>query len=108
MITDKQLAMLQYLWTDWTYAGEPHKVRPIRGQRWTAPRTLLKGLIALGLVEVRTVNVSNWKCRPAIKDRQGAYVEARLTDQGSEVRLSFTGRVIDLEPYQWFGEEWLL
>ena len=51
------------------------------------PKPALKRLIALGFIEVRTVTISNWLSDPRIEDGlRGPYIEARLTDQGLDVR----------------------
>jgi hypothetical protein len=51
------------------------------------PKPALKRLIALGFIEVRTVTISNWLSNPRIEsEHRGPYIEARLTDQGQDVR----------------------
>ena len=51
------------------------------------PKPALRRLIRLGFIEVRTVTISNWLSEPRIEsEHRGPYIEARLTDQGRDVR----------------------
>lgn len=69
----------------WRYVGESRRVTYRPGSdRWTASRGALIQLRLLGLIEVRTVTVDNWECDPPIEDRQGSWVEARLSGAGQD------------------------
>jgi hypothetical protein len=51
------------------------------------PKPGLRRLMRLGFIEVRTVTISNWLSNPRIEDgHRGPYIEARLTDQGRDVK----------------------
>jgi hypothetical protein len=83
-VTDKDRQLLAAIRRTWHFVGYSSPAGH-RGER--APRATLRHLIALGFIEVRTVTISNWRSIPRIEDgRKGPYVEARLTDQGLDVR----------------------
>ena len=83
-MTPKDRQLLATIRRTWHFVGYSSSAGH-RGER--APRAGLKHLIALGFIEVRTVTISNWLSDPRIEDRRkGPYVEARLTDQGNDVR----------------------
>ena len=88
-MTDKDRQLLAAIRRTWHFVGYSTSAGH-RGER--APRANLKHLIALGLIEVRTVTISNWLTNPRIEDkRKGPYVEARLTPQGRDVRTAQGG-----------------
>ncbi len=94
-LADRDITVLRALTTSyWAYIGDSKRTY-LRDGRYTAPRSNLRRLRDLGLIEVRTVTVDNWKAEPRIEDRQGSWVEARLTPQGADVRFSFTGYRIE-------------
>ncbi len=79
---DKQLlASIRRTWAFVAYA----KPRRHRGDG-PAPRVALRRLIGLGFIEVRTVTISHWKSDPRVVENSQPRIEARLTDQGIDVR----------------------
>jgi hypothetical protein len=77
---------------EWTIVGPSKPVSPYwRKSYKDAPsKAALRGWASLGLIQVRTINISNWHSDPPIDDISGAWVEAKLLPQGHDVLKALT------------------
>lgn len=80
---------LQFIGPEWTDLG-PSK--PTRSQPLPVSRNALKALVDLKLVWVRTTTFSYWGWhRPSDHEEWGQRIQAKLTEQGVDVKAAHGG-----------------